>query len=138
MADVSCPPNFPWLSTCMTVKDVKVAADFYKKAFQFVITDLVMGEDDTYWHGELRYKDGVVMIGKEGAWGNTNKTPANSKIQSPINHYVYCEDVDKFYQSAIEAGAKAVSAPEKMFWGDRMCRLEDLDGYVWCFATFCE
>ena len=44
-------------------------------------------------------------------------------------------DVDSLYEAALKAGAKSLGAPENMFWGDRMCRLQDLDGYIWCFAT---
>jgi uncharacterized glyoxalase superfamily protein PhnB len=49
--------------------------------------------------------------------------------------YVYCDDVDKFFARATAAGAKVVAPPTDMFWGDRMCRISDPDGYEWSFAT---
>lgn len=129
------PNNISWLSPYITVKDVDISANFYQQAFQFEIKNLAPGEDGTPCHGELNYKDQLIMIGKQGAWNGTTKTPNSSQIESPINLYLYCEDVDKFHQNAVKAGAVSLGEPEDTFWGDRMCRLKDIDGYIWCFAT---
>ena len=43
--------------------------------------------------------------------------------------------MDTFYEKALQQGAKSLSAPEDMFWGDRMCSLQDPEGYSWYFAT---
>lgn len=130
------PEGVTWLMPFLTVLDVDQAADFYKKAFQFSIKELVSGEDETTGHGELRYKDQLIMLGKQGAYGKTSQSPAHSKVECPMGLYLYCEDVDQFYQHAVQNGAIGIEAPQDMFWGDRMCRLQDLDGYIWCFATY--
>jgi len=130
------PEQFPWLSPYLTVKDVEKSADFYTKAFDFKVKEVSKDENGTPMHAEMLYKDQLLMFGPEGNWGNfETKTPLTSGINSPINLYIYCEDVDKFYQHAINAGAEGFSAPEDMFWGDRMCRLKCPNGYVWAFAT---
>ena len=49
--------------------------------------------------------------------------------------YLYTESVDDFHKKATAAGAQSLSSPEDMFWGDRMCVVEDLDGLHWAFAT---
>lgn len=127
--------EIPWVSPYITVSDVEKAAHFYKKAFRFEILELPPGEDGVPVHGELSYKNQLIMVGKQGAWGGTTVTPAHSKVESPINLYLYCENVDEFYQAAVNAGAKSLGAPEDMFWGDRMCRLQDPDSYIWAFAA---
>lgn len=124
-----------WVSPYITVKNVDTAAKFYQTAFQFTLSELKQGEDGSGIHAELNYKDQLIMIGKEGAYGSPLKSPLTNGISSPITLCVYCEDVDKFYNEALEHGAQSISAPENMFWGYRMCRLGDLDGYVWCFMT---
>lgn len=129
------PQGVTWVSPYITVKNVDAAANFYHKAFNFEIKEIATGEDGTAGHGELKYKDQLLMIGKQGAWGGTTQTPKSSGIESPINLYLYCEDVDQFHQNAVAAGAESLDAPQDMFWGDRMCKLKDPDGYVWCFAT---
>lgn len=130
------PPQTTWVNPYLIVKDVDKAAAFYQKAFKIMTTKCIPGEDGTTWHAETHYKDQLIMLGKEGAWGSLVKAPVTVGVASPMNLYLYCEDVDQFYQNAVAQGAKELSAPEDTFWGDRMCRLEDADGYVWSFATF--
>jgi uncharacterized glyoxalase superfamily protein PhnB len=130
------PEGAPWISPYVIVNDVDKAVDFYENAFDFEKINVVAGEDNTSWHAELRYKDHLIMFGKAGAYGGKTKSPHVSGVESPINLYLYCEDVDKFHENALEAGATSLGDPEDTFWNDRMCRLQDPDGYVWCFATY--
>lgn len=129
------PADVPWISPYMTVCDIDKAVDFYKKAFHFAIREVAPGEDGKGVHAELTYEGQLVMLGKEGAYGNKTKTPVSSGIASPIHLYIYTENVDEFYKYAIANHAEGMTQPEDMFWGDRMCQLKDPDGYVWCFAT---
>jgi PhnB protein len=129
------PEGANWASPYIIVKDVDLAVSFYVKAFGFEKIQMVPGDDNTTWHAETRYKDQLLMFGKAGAYEGKTQSPQYSGVESPMNMYLYCENVDDFYQKAITAGAKSLSAPEDTFWHDRMCRLQDPDGYTWCFAT---
>lgn len=60
----------------------------------------------------------------------SQKTPSHAGVPEAVGLYVYGDDVD-----ALARRAKALSEPETMFWGDRMARIEDPDGYSWTFAT---
>lgn len=135
MARPPKPEGASWITPYVIVKDIDKAATFYQKAFYFETLHLAPGEDGTTWHGEMRYKGQMLMFGKEGAYGCSGQAASTMKIESPISLYLYCEDVDSLYRHAVASGAKPLAEPETMFWGDRMCRLGDLDGYVWCFAT---
>lgn len=136
MTKTSSPqPGNPWVSPYIMVKDVKKSTDFYQAAFHFQVRDLARDENNTITHAELLYKGQLLMFGQEGGWGSTSRCPTSSGVECPISLYLYCEDVDAFYKHAVEAGAKSITAPENMFWGDRMCSLQDPDGYVWCFAS---
>jgi|ERR1700722_7417601 len=123
------------VSPYLTVRDVDAAVKFYQKAFQFIPTQITPGKDGTSEHAEMEYKNHLIMAGKEGAWESLLKSPRTSGVDSPITLCVYCDDVDQFYTAALSNGAKSISAPEDMFWGDRMCRLQDPDNYTWCFLT---
>jgi uncharacterized glyoxalase superfamily protein PhnB len=96
---------------------------------------MVAGEDGSTFHAEIKYKSQMIMLAKEGSFEGMAKAPVSINAESPMNLYVYCENVDEFYKTAVAAGAKSISEPQDMFWGDRMCRLKDLDGYAWAFAT---
>lgn len=135
-SEAARPDGAPWVSPYVIVSDVDRAVNFYEQAFGFERVHLVAGEDGTSWHAEVRYKDHLIMFGKAGAYGGKTRAPLESGMESPINLYLYCDDVDEFYENALDAGAKSLSEPEDTFWHDRMCRLQDLDGYVWCFATY--
>lgn len=132
---MSKPDRATWLTPYMTVRDIDQATQFYQDAFGFELLDKAEGDDGTSWHAEMRYKDQLIMMGKEGAWGGETKTPASTRNECPIGLYLYTENLDDFYKKAVEAGAISLQEPEAMFWGDRMCQLKDKDDYVWSFAT---
>ncbi|MCD6046967.1 MAG: glyoxalase [Gammaproteobacteria bacterium] len=129
------PNRATWLTPYMTARDVDAIADFYQRAFGFEILELAKGEDGTTWHAEFRYQDQLVMMGKQGVYGKGAESPATTGVDCPIIPYVYCEDVDKFYEHALKEGAVSVIKPDDMFWGDRMCSVKDPEGYMWSFAT---
>jgi len=127
--------GMPWLSPYLIVKDVRKTIEFYTNVFRFeTMGEPIDAPDGTLGHAELCYKDSVVMIGAEGGWKGTTKTPANSGIESPINLYIYVDAVDAFAAHVRTQGVE-LTEPEDMFWGDRMCKVTDIDGYTWTFAT---
>ena len=83
---------------------------------------------------EMHFHDLVVMFSNEGVEGEDILTPIHSKKRCPMILYIFCEDVDALYQNALDYGAKGIDKPYDTSWGDRMCTLEDLDGYIWYFA----
>jgi uncharacterized glyoxalase superfamily protein PhnB len=132
------PANFPWVSPYTIVTNVDTATDFYSNAFGFTLKEKVsMGNDGVSSHAEMLYKDQILMFGKEGEYNGkkTAKSPLTSKTECPISLYIYCDNVDKFYEHAISKGAKSIEAPSDMFWGDRTCRVQCPENYMWTFAT---
>lgn len=135
-------PNhtIPWMTPHLMVKDVIESMNFYQTAFCMQKGEEAADENGEMVHGELYYQGQLLMIGKEGAYEEvttirSTKSPVTSGIESPINLYLYCENVDHFYQEAINNGAESIGAPEDAFWGDRFCRLKCPNGYIWLFAT---
>jgi uncharacterized glyoxalase superfamily protein PhnB len=129
------PPGAPWLSPYLCVKDSDKALEFYQKAFGFEKKFAMPGPDGRTGHAEMVYRDALIMFGPEAAYGGQCKAPVTLGIQSPVNLYVYCDDVDALFARATAAGAQVVLPPQDMFWGDRLCKLTDPDGHIWNFAT---
>lgn len=130
------PAGMPWLSPYLTVRDAGAALDFYHRAFGFEKRgDGMTGPDGRIQHAEMAWHDAVIMVGPECTYESNIKAPVTSGVASPVNLYLYCDDVDALFARATKAGAKAVSAPQNMFWGDRMCKVADPDGHQWSFAT---
>jgi uncharacterized glyoxalase superfamily protein PhnB len=123
-----------WLAPYLTVKDAAAAIDFYSRAFGFEKKFAMPGPDGKLAHTEMTYRDCVIMFGPERE-GMPCQSPATSGHPSPVVLYAYCDDVDALFARATAAGAKAVSAPQTMFYGDRVCNVTDPDGHSWYFAT---
>jgi uncharacterized glyoxalase superfamily protein PhnB len=137
MSEKDCrAPKMPWLSPYLTVKDAAKSLEFYQKAFGFTERDTVLDDKGVIAHAEVQYKDAVIMFGPEGVYGGKTKAPATLGVSSAVSLYIYCEDVDARYKQAIEAGAQSVMAPTDTFYGDRVCKVTDIDGHAWNFATF--
>jgi len=129
------PCGMPWVSPYLTVKDAGASLAFYESAFGFTTRNVNKGPDGSIMHVEMTWKDGVIMLGPEGAYGGLTRSPSTSGVLSPVHLYVYCEDVDALFGRAVAAGVTVDFPPSDMFWGDRACKLTDPDGHSWNFAT---
>src|SRR5579884_3082123 len=129
--------GYPWLIPYLIVKDTDAALAFYQQAFGFEKHMSMPGPNGRTMHAEMNWHDAMIMFGTPAAESTDwpSKPPATSGVASPIVPYLYCENVDAVYSRATAAGAKGIKPPQDMFYGDRVCTLEDPDGYWWSFAT---
>jgi uncharacterized glyoxalase superfamily protein PhnB len=75
-------------------------------------------------YAAVRIGDAVVEMGEP-----------HGRASLPSSFYLFVEDCDAVYQSAIEAGAKSLWPPTDQAWGDRTAGLVDPFGYQWIPAT---
>jgi PhnB protein len=132
------PPEANWLTPYLTVADVEKSLAFYAAAFGFGRGNVVPGPQGGIMHAEMTWQGkNVIMFAPESAAAGESpmKAPTHSCLQMPLVLYVYCADVDALTERARQAGATLLAGPEDMFWGDRVVRLRDPDGYLWSFAT---
>ncbi|HKT98294.1 MAG TPA: glyoxalase/bleomycin resistance/extradiol dioxygenase family protein [Paraburkholderia sp.] len=128
------PAGVPWLTPYLTVRNARVAIEFFQAAFGFAVRDCVE-DDGAVMHVEMTYHDQlIVMFAPERAFGSTARTPKSSDAIAPQSFYLYVDNVDAVYARALDAGAKSLSEPQDQFWGDRFAQVEDLDGYRWALA----
>lgn len=125
----------PTLIPYLTVRDTRKSIDFYMRAFGFSwINAQETAPDDTIDHVEMSYKDMLIMFARENAFGSLTKAPATLKSLPSMTLYLYCDDVDALYAQAIAAGAISQMEPQDSYWGDRIFKVADLDGFEWMFA----
>ena len=109
-------------------KDAKAAIEFLERAFGFE-RHTVMEDGDVITHAELRYGDGVVMLGT-GGQGDARFDTGRNVI------YVVVEDPDAHYEQAKAAGAEIVMELTDQDYGSRDYAAEDPEGNVWSFGTY--
>lgn len=76
---------------------------------------------------EVRLGDSIIMVSGAGA-----------RAPMPAFLYIYVDDVDATYRSALEAGASALEAPRDLPYGDRRGMVSDAWGNIWQIATHME
>ena len=128
------PDGFTSITPVFVYKDCHKAIDFYKQAFGAQELFVMPGPDGKgVMHAELKIGNSIIMLGDEHP--EMSCKSAETLGGSPINLYLYVENVDQAFRRALEAGAKSVMAVEDMFWGDRTGTVQDLFGYSWTLAT---
>jgi PhnB protein len=107
----------PWLISADTAREL----EFIRDAFGGEELARVPNEEGGIGHAETRIGDAIVMLFDAPAdWPPT-----------PCFLRLYVADVDEAYERALVAGAKQVTTPTELFWGDRVARVRDPLGNVW-------
>ena len=128
------PDGYHTITPGFCVRGAAQAIDFYSRAFGAKERMRLMKPDGkTVAHAELQIGDSVFMLGEEDAAMGARS--AQTLGGSPVNFYIYVEDVDSAVKRALEAGAKSVMPVSDMFWGDRIGGVEDPFGQKWTLAT---
>ena len=128
------PEGFTSVTPVFVFKDCRKALDFYKQAFGAQELFAMPGPDGKgIMHAELKIGNSILMMGDEHPQMSCKSVETMGG--SPLNLYLYVENVDQAYRRALEAGAKELMAVEDMFWGDRTGTVQDLFGYRWTLAT---
>jgi len=127
----------PVLSSALVYQDPKSAFRWLEKAFGLEPTMVILDADDNLVHSEMRFGDGLVMIGNE--WSDDHKSPASlgGKNTQSVHLQITSErggDVDSHCERARNAGARILAEPETQFYGDRTYRAADPEGHIWTFA----
>ena len=128
------PDGYHTLTPGFCVRGAAQAIDFYERAFGAKERMRLMKPDGkTVAHAELQIGDSVFMLGEEDAAMGARS--AQTLGGSPVNFYIYVEDVDSAVKRALAAGAKSLMPVSDMFWGDRIGGVEDPYGQKWTLAT---
>jgi uncharacterized glyoxalase superfamily protein PhnB len=123
----------PAIIPALCYQDPRKALDWLQKAFGFEIEMIIEDDAGNPVHSELRYGDGVVMVGAE--WSEDHRSPASvgRKCTQTVRIQI-TEDIDQHCERARQAGAEIVAEPELQFYGDRIYRARDPEGHIWTFG----
>jgi len=125
--------KFPSISSSVCYRDPKAALAWLEKAFGFEPAMVILGDDGSLMHSEMRFGDGVIMVGSE--WSPDHRSPANIGGKNTQTVHVQLEaDLDGHCERARAAGAEILQEPETQFYGDRSYRARDPEGHIWTFG----
>ncbi len=127
------PPGYRTVTPYVIVKNGVAALEFYKKAFGATEKFRMLMPDGRLAHAEIMIGDSIVMLCDEFP-EHGGKSP-RTLGGSPVNLYLYVEDVDAFYAKAVAAGGKSTKPIMDQFYGDRSGQLEDPFGHLWWVST---
>jgi PhnB protein len=136
MATKPIPDGYRTATPYLIVKGAGEAIEFYKRAFG--ATELLRMPDPQgrIAHAEIRIGDSVIMLADEHP-GMGHRGP-RSLGGSSVSILLYLPEVDRVFERAVAAGARAQRPVADQFYGDRAGTLEDPFGHVWTVATHIE
>jgi uncharacterized glyoxalase superfamily protein PhnB len=120
----------------LSYEDAPAALDWLAKAFGFERTQVHEGEDGKIVHAEMRFGDGMVMLGSAGPNPFGMKT---AKELGAVNQGIYSivdEGLDAHYERAVAAGAEVVLPLHDTDYGSREYLVRDPEGNIWSFGTY--
>ena len=127
------PAHTPAIYPRLAYRDEMAALDFLTRAFGFRERREARLEHPTGTLAWLEAGDGVVMIGRSGAEHHDLHSPADVGATTVMIN-VYVTGIDAHFERAKAEGARIVSEPEDMFWGDRRYQALDPEGHRWHFS----
>jgi PhnB protein len=127
------PDGYHTVTPYLVISGAAKAIDFYTKAFGAQEQFRMPGPEGHIMHAEIRIGDSVVMLSDE--FPQMGAKSPQSLGGTPVNIFLYVEDVDAWFKRATAAGCTAEQPPTDMFWGDRYGKLSDPFGHSWSLAT---
>jgi len=127
------PTSRPACIPAACYQDPKKALDWLQQAFGFEIEMVIEDDAGNPVHSELRYGNGVIMVGAE--WNEDTRSPASigRKCTQTVHIHV-SENIDQHCEHARKAGAEILQEPATQFYGDRTYRARDPEGHIWTFG----
>lgn len=140
MAVNPVPDGYHCVTPYLIVEDAAAAIDFYQRAFGAEeLYRLPMKDaagNDRIGHAEIRIGDSNLMLSDE--WPDMQALGPRARGGTTVSFMIYRDDVDRAYQQALDAGARADKPIRDEFWGDRMGSVIDPFGHKWALATHVE
>jgi uncharacterized glyoxalase superfamily protein PhnB len=125
--------------SAMTYRDPDQAIAFLTRAFGFEPHAVHRGQDGKVVHAELKFGNGMIMIGPEQK-GEFSKLflamPKDTNNRCTQTVYCIVADADAHHAMAAAAGAEIVMPLKSEDYGGRGYAARDLDGHVWSFGTY--
>lgn len=125
MKSTTLPEGYHTITPYITLAGVQGLIAFLKNAFGADEREVLKTDDGRIIHAEIQIGDSVIMMAEP----NDEAEPVYGTF------YMYVDDVDDVYQSALKAGANSIMEPADLYYGDRNAAVKDVFGNSWWIAA---
>jgi len=119
------PEGFGTVTPYLIVDGADELIDFITDAFEGEVVGMTRSDGDRVAHAGVRIGNSMIMISDI-----MDEMPPELAML-----YLYVEDADGTYSSALDAGAESIREPKDEFYGDRAAAVKDRWGNKWWIAT---
>lgn len=119
------PEGYHTITPYITLAKVQGLISFLKEAFDADEREVLKTDDGRIIHAEIQIGDSVIMMAE----------PTSDTEPVYGTFYMYVDDVDDVYQSALSAGANPLMEPADLYYGDRNAAVKDPFGNSWWIAA---
>jgi PhnB protein len=120
---VPVPPRYTRVDPWVISSDTEAEIAFLETAFDAQETpgSRMLGPDGRIGHVEVELGDAVIMLfDAQPEWP---RTPAHLRV--------YVADTQQTHDRAVAAGARPVTRPTELPFGERVARVRDPQGHLW-------
>ncbi|OII67039.1 VOC family protein [Streptomyces sp. CC77] len=136
MSVTPVPEDHPRITPYLCLDGAAAAIDFYTAVLGARERMRMEAPDGRIAHAELVLGDSVVMLSDE--FPEMDFRSPRAVGGTPVNLYVYVEDVDAVFAAALARGATELDPVRTQFYGDRSGQFEDPFGHRWNVASHVE
>jgi PhnB protein len=128
------PRGYRTITPCLTVSGVDSAVAFYQAAFGAELLTRQTGADESVAvHATVKIGNSIIALNQEAPEQGV-LSPLATNVSVSQTH-LYVDDVDAYWNRAVEAGAMVRTPLFDAYWGDRTGILVDTNGHLWSLAS---
>lgn len=120
----------------MNYEDAPAALEWLGQAFGFEASSVHEGPNGTIAHAEMRFGDGMVMLGSAGQNDLGLRTPRELGAVNQGVYVIVDDGIDTHFERARTAGAEIVRELHDTDYGSRDYVARDPEGNLWSFGTY--
>ena len=118
------PDNYPTVSPYLIIKNAAVFIQFMQDVFNATLVNNHMRDENIIMHAELKIGNSMIMLAD-----STSQYPPDT-----AGLFIYVEDADSTYNTALEKGATSVTALSDQPYG-RTGGVKDPFGNTWWITS---
>jgi PhnB protein len=117
MSDAQYATVDPWIISADTPAEVEFLSEVFGATER---GERMLNPDGSVGHAEVAIGDSVLML-----------FDAPTGRHLPTYLRVYVDDLADVVDRAVAMGARVVTEPSELFWGDHVARFRDPQGHLW-------